>query len=139
MRSCYSFERGTRRDQVYLDLTFSLSNPLSSDGEYLVGFSVYHGANIDGRPEIRVHPLPGISLSILHPMVTGLFVKRRGRSAHLFERGNRNDGWHISAILIPWDCTVGTTWYRDDERFEISLSPIPFLTLFVTHVEATHR
>jgi hypothetical protein len=139
MKSYYSFEYGTRRDSVYLDLTFSLIKPWASDGDYLVGFSVYHGVNIDGRPEMRVHPLPGISLSFMHPLITGMFGKRRSRAAHLFERGDRRDGWHISAIMIPWDCTVGTTWYRDNERFELTLSPIPFLTLFATRVEAKHR
>jgi hypothetical protein len=89
------------------------------------------------RLDIGIHPLPFVDLNVT---LRGLppDPERPSSVRHLFECGGRKGPRYLSLCWMPWShLYVGVTWYRDRERFELTLSPVPRLTFFYTRVD--HR
>ena len=56
--------------------------------------------------------------------------------SRLFEFGDRHRGWHVALLSMPRpEDSVGATWFRARDRFELNLTPWPGLTLFITRVK----
>jgi hypothetical protein len=89
-----------------------------------------------GHLEICFYPLPFVCLMVAKRSAFETFAARR-KAWCLFDYGGPCDPWQVSVLARLNDWCVGCTWYRDQDRLEINLSPLPLLTFLFTRLKVT--